>query len=144
MLDIVRFRAVLHVNIAFVVLYYCFLYIQAGTKFVLYFAAKEKDPKASLSKIKYGSTDRLALTSDRTVGNLMEQSIPFLLGLWLCAVVESPDYAATIGWYWLISRAMYPFVFYYGIPYLLLSTLPGYAFITMLFWPVVTKTLFTV
>ena len=44
--------------------------------------------------------------------------------------------AAQLGWLWLLSRAIYPFVFAKGPPLLFVSTLPGYGFIGALLWPV--------
>lgn len=125
------------VSIAFVVLSYGFLSFQSFAKFYLYFKLKEKDPKVSLRKIKYNNTDPIAIVSDRTAGNLIEQSVLFMSSLWLCAVFYSADYAGKVGWIWLISRSYYPFVFNYGIPWLLLSTVPGYICIVMLLQPLV-------
>lgn len=90
---------------------------------------------------RYRSTDRLAVTADRTAGNIVEQSVPFIAGLWLCAVFHSAEYATWVGWLWIASRSIYPFAFYYGLPYLLFSTVPGYLFIGMLFYPVAIKSL---
>ena len=67
----------------------------------------------------------------------MEQAIPFLTSLWLSAIYGSPKYATQIGWVYIITRSYYPFVFYYGLPYLLLSTIPGYACISALLYNVI-------
>jgi len=67
----------------------------------------------------------------------MEQAIPFLASLWLSAIYGSSKYATQIGWVYIITRSYYPFVFYYGLPYLLLSTVPGYACISALLYNVV-------
>ena len=63
------------VMIAYVILYYCILYGQSFSVWYLYFLEKKKDPKASITKIKYSttSTSRLKLTVERSTGNLMEQ-----------------------------------------------------------------------
>ena len=53
----------------------------------------------------------LIFVMDRTVGNLLEQTPPFLLGLWLHAMAASPAVAARLGWWWLMLRASYPFAF---------------------------------
>jgi hypothetical protein len=137
------FAPVINVMVAYTVLYYCFLYLQSGTKFYLFNQAKSKEGKVSFSKIKYGSTDKLALMADRSVGNLIEQSIPFLFSLWMCAVFYSPSYAARHGWYWLLSRSYYPFVFYKGLPWILFSTIPGYIIICLLLYPVASTALGT-
>lgn len=88
--------------------------------------------KISYSKFKYEFKGPLALTLDRTVGNTMEQAIPFLLGLWMSAVFSSPHIAAKFGWMYIASRLIYPFCFYGGLPWLFMSTVPGYLFIFML------------
>ena len=129
-------KPVITVTVAYVVLYYIFLYLQSGSKFYLYFKALSKDPKASYAKVKYGNTELLARTTDRTAGNMIEQSIPFLISLWLCAIFDSPDYAAKLGWFWLAFRAIYPIAFYNGF-WVLASTVPGYMLIVMLLYPVV-------
>ena len=48
---------------------------------------------------------------NRSVGNLLEQSPPFLVSLWLHALAVSPDAAAWLGWCWLLLRASYPVAF---------------------------------
>ncbi len=124
------------VTSAFFILYFSFLTFQSGSKFYLYFKQRgeNKDGKVSFAKIKYGSTDKLAVTADRTVGNLVEQSIPFLAALWMHAVFVSPSSAAAYGWAYLLCRAFYPIVFYLGVPYLFISTIPGYVIIVRLVW----------
>ena len=134
-------QPVVGVTVAFTALYFAFLYTQSFSKFYLYFKAKAKDPKISFAKVKYGSTELLAVTTDRTVGNMMEQSIPFLTSLWLCAIFESADYAAKLGWLWLLFRALYPFA-YYRRPWVLVSTVPGYIILFMLISPVARKAVF--
>ena len=132
------FESVVGVTVAFLALYYVFLVGQACTKFYLYSSAKTKDPKASFGKIKYASTDPLARLADRTAGNMLEQSVLFLTSLWLCALFESPSYAARLGWLWLLFRCAYPFLFLKGV-LITLSTIPGYILITMLIAPVAWK-----
>lgn len=131
-----EFQPVIGTTAGFLALYYAFLYAQATTKFYMYFKEKAKNPKASLTKIRYASTDLLALTVDRTSGNMVEQAIPFLVSLWLHALFVSPTGAATLGWLWLLFRSIYPFVFYKRGAWLLLSTIPGYVLIFALFAPV--------
>jgi MAPEG family len=128
---------VLGVTVGFMVLYYIFLYGQAISKFYLFFQAKKNDPKVKFGKIKYNNPDLMARVSDRTTGNMMEQAIPFLVSLWLCAIFESPTYAAKMGWLWLLFRSFYPFVF--SGPWLPLSTVPGYVIVSMLLQPVAIK-----
>lgn len=134
------FKSPLQVTVAYFVMYYVFLYIQSGVGQVQYYLAKrkaaeeakargEKPPKISFAKVKYDSAsyDKVAIMSSRTVGNTMEQAFPFLTALWLHALFVSPESAGYIGWIYVCTRAYYPVVFYFGLPYILLSTLPGYA-----------------
>ena len=72
-----------------------------------------------------------------TTALLPKQAIPFLLALWLHAVFVRPGSAAQLGWVWLLSRVLYPFVFGLGIPFLFLSTILGYLCITGLMAPLV-------
>ena len=131
------YHAPLRVSVAFLVLTYAFLYFQSLSKYYVMTKEKKEGKAVNLTKIKYfgGSNDRLVLTGDRTAGNLVEQSVPFLASLWLCAVFYSPAYAARMGWGWLMSRIIYPVAFHLGFPYILLSTVPGYGFIFALIWP---------
>ena len=78
------------------------------------------------------------LNVDRTVGNMCEQSVPFLLSLWMHAVFIDGRAAAKLGWAWLCFRALYPAVF--GSLWVFSSTLPRYSIIAALAWPVVKLT----
>eukprot|EP01036_Dinobryon_divergens_P025893 gene25893-34485_t len=105
-----QFEAPIKATIAYCALYYFFLYFQAGVGHLQFYLAKKKAAseakakgeknveKVSYGKIKYGtqSHDKISLTAQRTVGNLMEQAIPFLTSLWLHAVFVSPESAANI------------------------------------------------
>jgi uncharacterized MAPEG superfamily protein len=138
-----NFAPVIRVSIAWAVLYYGFLFFQSWS--ALYALSLMKTSKVdaktpSLQDVKYrvptSAKHPIALNADRTVGNMMEQSFPFLLSLWLHAIFISVDGAAKLGWAWLLSRVIYPAVFTSGIPILFLSTMPGYLFILLLFVPV--------
>ena len=88
----------------------------------------------------------LILTMDRSVGNMLEQTPPFLLGLWLHALVASAEHAALLGWLWLLLRASYPVAFanpswspglwgvqrIVGISWVSFVTWPSYAVVWML------------
>ena len=142
-MDINGYKSIIKVLAAYVLLYFCFLYLQSGIKFYVYFQAKsapkDKGEKVSYASIKYNSKDRLSLMVDRTVGNTMEQAIPFLLALGLNTVFISADNAAWYGWIYIATRSYYPFAFRLGLPYLLFSTIPGYGCIAALLWEVVSK-----
>eukprot|EP01041_Mallomonas_annulata_P013716 gene13716-29172_t len=139
--NISLFKGPIIVTGAYFFMYYCFLYGQAFSKLFLYFAAKTKADKdgqrVSLAEIKYNSKDRIARATDRTVGNTMEQMGPFLSSLWLHALFISPEQATFLGYAYIASRSIYPFTFYCGVPWILMSTIPGYAIIASLLGPVV-------
>jgi uncharacterized membrane protein YecN with MAPEG domain len=108
-------------------LYYCFLQAQGASAFWVHQALREQGSKSlntqeqpramvplSFAKVKYGvewSRSGLIFVMDRSVGNLLEQTPPFLLAVWLHALIASPTWAAQLGWAWLILRAFYPFAF---------------------------------
>jgi len=46
--------------------------------------------------------------ADRTFVNLQEQQMIFLLPLWLHAVFVDPHRSASLGWFWLFFRLLFP------------------------------------
>ena len=136
-------KGVIYVTFGYIILYYIFLYSQSIITFYRYYKAKadDKDKNVKFNAIKYDESkgDKLSLTGERTVGNLMEQAIPFLTSLWLCAIYGSPKYASNIGCIYIITRSYYPFAFYYGLPWILFSTLPGYLCISALLYNVLSS-----
>jgi len=83
--------------------------------------------KPSYPKLKY-STDNFAITAaNRSVGNLMEQMIPFLVSLYSYATFVSVAGAVKCGWAWIFFRSYYSFVFKKPFPAIFTSTLPAYA-----------------
>ena len=152
MVDHNKFKAPILVTVSYFVMYYVFLYLQSAVGHIQFYLAKKKakseaegkgeqPKKVSYAAIKYGSQsqDRLSLTALRSIGNTMEQAFPFLTAVWLHAVFVSPERAAFIGWVYIAARSYYPIGFYFGVPFVLFSTLPGYACIFLLFYEVVTK-----
>ena len=115
------------VSLAWSALYFCFLQAQGASAFWVHRQLREKGSRPlntqeqsramtplSFAKVKYGvewSRAGLIFVMDRSVGNMLEQSPPFLLGLWLYAMIESPTTSARLGWAWLLLRALYPFAF---------------------------------
>jgi len=101
---------------------------KAGFGAMSYTGVCYSDP--AVARVKYGVAhdDPVALVADRTVGNLLEQLVPFLVATWMRALVV-PDAAASAGrltWIYLLSRLAYPLAFHVGHPLLQLSTQPGY------------------
>ena len=122
--DVKRYHPIVRVCIGWAALYYCFLQGQSAAAFWIHKQlrqqASKKDERqntsVSFADVKYGSIARsnasgLMTTMDRTVGNMLEQTPPFLLGLWLHALTASADDAAWFGWLWLLLRAVYPIAF---------------------------------
>jgi hypothetical protein len=131
---------VLRVTLGFIMLYFSFLMIQSWSKFYAFHSLKKQGSSGkgpSFNQVKYGNEgNKLTLTGDRSVGNLMEQTPLFLLSLWLHAAFVDPSGAAFWGWLWIVSRSIYPFAFYSGPPYLFASTIPGYLCLSGLVIPV--------
>jgi hypothetical protein len=125
-----QYHAPILVTCAYFGLYYLFIIYQVLTKYSVYFTEKNNSKKSpteiKLKDVKYFSKNPLILTADRTVGNCLEQMVPFLLSLWMYAIFISPSDAAYYGTIYVVTRAYYPFVFRLGGPWLLTSTLPNY------------------
>lgn len=135
--DMKRFQPVILVTIGWCALYFCFLQGQGAAAFWIHrkrrqsFSKKQDDPSSPgralarpnsgssipFASVKYGPRAEvqpgLIFVMDRSVGNLLEQTPPFLLGLWLHALAASPTTAARLGWWWLMLRASYPVAFAY-------------------------------
>lgn len=133
------------VTVTYFVMYYGFLIYQSAMKHRLYYLEKQKekstDKKPSYKEIKYFSSNKWAITVDRTVGNALEQQSAFLCSLWLCAFFASVDSATFYGALYVFFRTLYPFVFPLGGGWILLSTLPGYMLIFTMLWMPVSKAL---
>jgi hypothetical protein len=148
--DLARYAGPAYVTIAMLALYYVFLLFQTYSK--LYLLSKRTPPVAGralglrtalglqpyryhdpvAAALKYGNTlDPLAILGDRMVGNTLEQLVPFLCSLWLYSlfVEEGPERAWLTGSVYICSRLLYPALFWAGSPWILLSTVPGYAVI---------------
>ena len=144
-LDSHKYKDVICCTAVYFGMYYIFLYGQSGVAHYVFRKAKaenakkndEKTKSVSFASVKYGSNDKLSLTAARSVGNTMEQMVPFLASLWMNAVFVDPTKAAKLGWIYIITRSYYPIAFYFGLPWILLSTLPGYGVIFQLLREVV-------
>lgn len=138
-MDIASYKPAIHVLFGYLALWYCFLYCQSGLAYYLYFSAKRTDPRASMAKIKYseaGSRDRI--WADRSVGNLMEQSVPFLVSFALSVAFGGDmDWSCKLGWLYIAFRAIYPVAFRSGLA--VVSTIPNYFTIWFLLWTVIKK-----
>ena len=127
---------------ASICLFYTFLFAQSASAFTAHKTAKAEaaargDKGPSLAEVKYGGTH--VRKWDRTVGNFLEQSLPFYFGMFLHAILVSPNAAAKAGWLWILFRAYYPIVFGLKFPAIFSSTLPAYGCVLFLWWGVVTS-----
>tara|TARA_B110001452_G_scaffold146556_1_gene121856 strand:- start:889 stop:1566 length:678 start_codon:yes stop_codon:yes gene_type:complete len=162
-----RFQPVILVTVGWSALYYCFLQGQAAVAFWIHkkrrdaasmkraaapAASERRNSDASIpfAAVKYGprADGGLIFVMDRSVGNLLEQTPPFLIGIWLHALAASPDHAAGLGWLWLLLRACYPVAFAYpsmtprfwglqrclGISWVNFITWPSYAIVWTLLY----------
>jgi hypothetical protein len=146
-MDLTVLSPTLRITIAWVTLYYMFLFFQAASKLIAFYAQKEggggaPDKKAvSFIEVKYKGVvgtkyQALILCGDRTIGNMMEQSLPFIVSLWMHALLVSVRSASVFGWAWLWFRAFYPLAFFIGPPILFCSSVPGYVCIVSLCVPI--------
>lgn len=121
------------VAVAYVCLLYTLLFNQSRVAFAEHARqreeAKASDTKpASLRDVKYSGKGAV-LDADRAVGNLLEQSLPFLVSLLAHAALVDAAGAARCGWVWIVCRLVYPFAFRLPFPGVLMSTVPAYAII---------------
>ncbi len=102
--DIARYTGPVAVTVCYLLLYYAFMGHVARVKARLDRKYAERDKKFD----RYFGEDREMLAADRIQLNTLEQMPPFLALLWLNAVFIGPGSAATAGWIYVISRALYP------------------------------------
>lgn len=159
-------RPAILVTIGWCALYFCFLQCQSAAAFWIHkvkreeggkkddLAARRESGKSSgitFASVKYSgraNTSGLIFVMDRSVGNMLEQTPPFLLGVWLHAIAVSPEDAAWYGWFWLVMRATYPIMFAhpsmspalwnaqrrFGISWVSFVTWPSYAVVWRLLY----------
>jgi hypothetical protein len=125
---------------------FCLIPFQSFSKFYILDQKKNQAKKdqtkerPSFREVKYyNSKDKLALLGDRTVGNFLEFAILFLPLLWIHAVFVDHTQSFTICALYTASRALYPIVFGMGLPWIGLSTIPGYLVYFYLLFDVGTK-----
>jgi hypothetical protein len=103
--DQIQIRGPLLVTIAYFLLWYALLFgLQTRTKYRLA-ARYEKDGKLF---DRYFGQDPEMLAVDRIVANTHEQMGPFLVALWLFAIVASPTHATWLGAAYVVLRGLYP------------------------------------
>jgi hypothetical protein len=89
------------------VLWYALLFgLQTRTKYRL---RREYSARGEVFD-RYRSADPEMLKADRAVQNTHEQMVPFLVSLWMFALVVSPRVATVLGGVYVALRAIYPFL----------------------------------
>ena len=129
-----QYSGVVQVTIAFLLMYYAFLFGQSFMKHKVFKELKKQDPSISFGKVKYGQgidrrMHRCGPRSGKHYGAghpLPHHALAFALSL-ATPVKQRRWDGATI-----FFRAFYPFVFYKGGIWLLMSTVPGYLIIIRL------------
>jgi len=82
------------VTCVFLVMWYIFLGNQVSVKFT---PGLPDDVQTEAKNI-----------ADRTVGNTLEQALPFLVLMWLEAIFVNPRTAMILGWFYVVTRFFYP------------------------------------
>jgi uncharacterized MAPEG superfamily protein len=149
MVDAGQYKDTLLVTLVYFIMYYSFLTTQAIVHGYLYVTEKKRakaakgdadsKEKVSFRKVKYESKHKMGLLVDRTTGNCLEQMVPFLFSLWAHAIFVSSQDASFIGIIYIVSRSAYPFCFYLGLPWVLISTVPGYLCVSYLLGGVIVQ-----
>ena len=124
---------VIQVTLAYLLLYYVFLLHGLRVKFKMLRECRERGERFD----RYNGDYPELRASDRVQLNTLEHMPPFLVLLWLHALVVGPGSAAVLGWVYVALRASYPF--FLGrrlgrnIPKrLLINTFSGYAVLAVL------------
>jgi len=128
-----EFKGVVGINVLYFIVWYAFLIRQTTTRRYLAHKQKKEDDKKKFDR--YYNTHPRMLNADRTVQNTIEQAIPFLTSLWMYAIFVNPKHASYLGFVYILFRSIYPFV-WGRVPWLFISTVPGYAII----WYMMTHT----
>ena len=106
-----------------------FMAFQSFSKFYLLQQkrAEAKGKRVAFAAVKYyNGEDHLALTGDRTFGNMCEQALVFLPLFWLHAVFVDPSTSLNIAGTYVAFRSLYPVGFFLKSPLLFVSTVGGY------------------
>lgn len=100
-------RGPIAITALYFVLWYAMLFgLQTRTKYRL---RREYAARGQVFD-RYRSFDPEMLKGDRAVQNTHEQMVPFLVSMWMYAIVVSPDAAAGLGGVYVVLRAIYPFL----------------------------------
>jgi hypothetical protein len=104
-MDLAQLRGPLAVTVAYLVMWYGFLFgLQTRTKYRL----KARYAKEGKVFDRYFGGDEEMLAADRAVANTHEQMVPFVVSLWLFAIFASATYATWLGAAYVVLRGAYP------------------------------------
>lgn len=106
-IDIETVRGPVCVTAAYFLLWYTLLLgLQRGTKYRLLAEYARRGEQFD----RYFGRDGRMLAADRAVANTHEQMVPFLVAMWLFALLVSPFWATFLGSVYIALRALYPFL----------------------------------
>lgn len=101
----VSYTGVVLVTVAYFVLwYYLLIFVQRKAKYGLQARYAEEGKVFD----RYFGQDEEMLAADRAVANTQEQMGPFLVSLWLFALLVSPQQATWLGGLYVALRSCYP------------------------------------
>ena len=126
-------RGPIFVTVAYVAVYYALLLYNLRVKKTLGRQYKQRGERFD----RYFGQDRVMLAADRYVLNMLEHMPPFLVLLWLHAIVAGPLGATVAGSVYVATRVAYPFLMGTRLELrvpgrLLVATFTGYAVLVYL------------
>ena len=131
-----RFFPITLITIAWFFMFYIFLFYQSYIHTIAFIdliksnkVNMENKERINKTKLKRGGYDLASVDTVNTmVRNTIEQSMSFLLLLWLNAIYRPIFQTMIVGMIWLMSRCLYPFLCkdVGSSPLIFLSTIPGY------------------
>lgn len=105
-LEMGELSQVVLVSIAYFILMMIFMMHQVFAK-IDAGAMEAIQKRVPFNRFDYASSPRWEM-ADRTFSNLLEREVIFLLPLWLHAVFVDPGQSASLGWFWLGFRLLFP------------------------------------
>ena len=101
---VTTYTGIIWITLAYILLYYVFMLNILRVKLRLMKRCKEQGERFE----RYTKHYPELLAADRIQLNTLEHMPPFLVLLWLQAIVVSPQSASVLGWSYVILRALYP------------------------------------
>ena len=137
--SVIKYKGVLAVTCMWIIICVTFQTMQAAAKWYVYLNQKRSNDgkRMSVKEAHYGEEGRMhpyRLTADRSVGNLLDWAWVFMPALWIHAIFLDAEWAATLGWSYVVPRALYPIAFHKKIPYAITGI--NYVSLYLLFAPI--------